>query len=321
MAQFIKTIQNFSYQYNLWKEGSKIIVGVSGGGDSVCLLDILIRLKNKYNFELYIAHVNYGLRGVDSQADELFVRELAKKYNLPYSVLTVKKTVNQGNLEDNLRQIRYQYFEKLRLKMSYDVVAVAHNQDDQAETVLMRIIRGTGLNGLSAMKAKNGKIIRPLLQTSKKDILSYLSKHELQFKTDATNADTRFKRNEVRHNLIPYLEKNFNPTIKKTLASWAVTVADDYDFIEKKGTSFADLVCKNKSANFSAKEFSALHPAIARQALRSIISNIKSNLCDIENVHIEEMMKVIKSGKSKHAKATISGLNISKKGDKVDIRL
>lgn len=321
MTQLTKTIQNFAFSGKLWEKNSKVILGVSGGSDSSCLLDIFSKLAPKYNLQLHIAHVNYGLRGEDSKKDELFVLELAKKYNIAVSVLKPKKSQYKGNLENNLRQIRYDFFEEIRTELSFDLVAIAHNQDDQAETVLMRIMRGSGLNGLSAMKAKTKKIIRPLLQTSKKDILAYMKENKLKYRTDQSNFDSKFTRNSIRGGLLPYLEKNFNPAIKKTLAEWSISVADDYDFIAQNTEIFTKNICKNKGADFSAQKFILLHASIQRQALRNIVNILKENTIDLENGQIEEIIKVIKSTKSKAQKADIAGLNISKKGDKVDIHV
>ena len=320
MAQFIKTIQNFAFANNLWEKGSRIIIGVSGGSDSVCLLDILSKLKSKYDLQLHITHINYALRGEDSEKDEIFVRELSKKYNIPLTVFKPKKADYKGNLENSLREIRYAFFEKMRLQLGFDLVAVAHNQDDQAETVLMRIIRGSGLNGLSAMNAKTKNIIRPLLQTSKKDILAYVKQNKLKYRTDKSNLDINLTRNNIRHKLLPYLEKNFNPAIKKTLSQWSTTVASDYEFIDQSAQHFAGKVCENKCANFNAQDFLLQHIAIQRQALRMITNNLKKTTLDLENGQIEEMIKIINSSKSKNQKALICGLNISKKGVKVDIR-
>ena len=112
--QLVKTIQNFAFQNELWEKNSKIVLGVSGGPDSVCLLDVLYNLSKKYNFELHIAHVNYGLRGKDSEKDEKFVRELGEKYRIAVSVYSPSKKEYQGNLENSLRNLRYEYFENLR---------------------------------------------------------------------------------------------------------------------------------------------------------------------------------------------------------------
>jgi len=319
MVNLIKNIQNFAFQNNLWEKDSKIVLGVSGGPDSVCLLDVFYNLADKYNFKLHIAHVNYGLRGQDSKQDEKFVRELGEKYGIAVSTYSPSKKEYQGNLENSLRKIRYEYFEEIRKELNFDLIAVAHNQDDQAETVLMRIIRGSGLNGLSAMKAKNRKIIRPLLGTSREEILNYLKQKKIKYRTDKTNADTKLMRNKIRHSLLPYLEKNFNPGIKKTLSEWSKTVADDYDFIEKSAERFKKNICKNKHITWDSKNFLALQPAMQKQLLRNIFHQLKKETLDIENKQIEEIIKVIKSTKNKTQKASVGGLKILKKGDKVDM--
>ena len=320
MAQFIKTIQNFAFQNALWEKNSKLIVGVSGGPDSVCLLDVFVKLTKKYNLKLHIVHVNYELRGEDSKKDEIFVRELAKKYNIEVTVLKPKKRTYKGNLENCLRNIRYDFFEKVRSELDYDLIAVAHNQDDQAETVLMRIIRGSGLAGLGGIRIKTRNIIRPLLQTSKTDILAYLKANNLKYRIDKSNFEKKFTRNSIRHGLLPYIEKSFNPEIKTTLAEWSKSVADDYEFIEKSSRHFKSFVCENGRSKFSADEFEKLPFSMQRQILRNIFIDLKGATTDIESSQIEELAKVVKSKKSKSQKASIGGLNISKKGDKVYIR-
>lgn len=319
MPNLIKKIQNFAFQNDLWKKGSKIVLGVSGGPDSVCLLDIFSKLAKKYDLELHIAHVNYGLRGKDSEKDELFVCELGAKYGIGVIVLKPRKIEYKGNLENSLRQIRYDFFEKTKKKVGFDLIAVAHNLDDQAETVLMRIIRGSGLSGLGAMKAKANDTIRPLLFVSRKEILAYLKQNKLGYRVDKSNLDTKFTRNSIRHGLIPYLEKNFNPGISKTLVQWSVSVAEDYDFMAQNAERFVRNICKNKYNDFSTKTFLSFHPGIQRQVLRSIIGKIKNSTEDIQNSQIEEIIKVIKSTKCKNQKAQIGGLNVLKKGDKVEI--
>lgn len=317
--QLIKKIQNFAFQNELWEKGVKIVLGVSGGPDSVCLLDILYKLSKKYDFKLHIVHINYNLRGRDSEKDERFVQKLGEKYGIATSCCSPSKKEYQGNLENNLRNIRYEYFEKIRKELSFDLIAVAHNQDDQAETVFMRIIRGTGLQGLAAMRAKNANVIRPLLDISRREILDYLKREKLKYRIDKSNASTKFQRNKIRHSLLPYLEKNFNPNIKKTLSEWSKVVADDYAFIEKSAEKLRKDFSKNKKFVFSADYFNGLHPAMQRQLLRNIFLELKKETIDLENKQIEEIIKVIKSTKSKDKKAQISGLKILKKGDKVDM--
>jgi tRNA(Ile)-lysidine synthase len=221
----IKKIQNFAFKNSLWKKEARVVLGVSGGPDSVCLLDIFSQLSEKYDFKLHIVHVNYALREKDSEKDEAFVRELGKKYGISVSIFLPKKTQYRGNLENCLRKIRYDFFEQTRKKLGFDLIAVAHNQDDQAETILMRIIRGSGLNGLGAMKSMSGNIIRPMLCVSRSEILSYIKQKKLKYRFDKSNRNTKFTRNRVRNDLIPYLEKSFNPSIKKTISTYKNKIA------------------------------------------------------------------------------------------------
>jgi len=392
MKSLVKNIQNFAGRYGLWKKGDRIIAAVSGGPDSVCLLDVLVKLAPKYNFKLRVAHINYGLRGKDSNRDEKFVRELARKYRLEIEVMKYRMIINKarekadgfqipltpfskggvnsenqiqqitpslwegGRLEgktslassfspegkegqaneNHLRKIRYDFFEKIRKKEKCDLIAVAHNQDDQAETVLMRILRGAGLRGLAAMRpsapsphpgflpqGNKNVIIRPLLNTSRKEILEYLKANKLKYRTDITNKDIKIFRNKIRHRLIPYLEKNYNPNIKKTLADMALVIADDYDYLlanEERAIKRAGAdINKKGGVILSAKKIQKLHPAVQRQCLRKIISQIKTDLTDIEAGHIEEIVKITASAKSKIQKAEFKGLKIKRKGDKVRI--
>lgn len=318
MNKLIKKIQTFSHQFNLWQEGAKITVGVSGGPDSVCLLDILVNLSKKKKFKLVIAHVNYGLRGVDSDKDEIFVRKLAQKYNLKLEVLEVKKERQKNQSESFLRELRYNFFEKIRKENRFDLIAVAHNQDDQAETILMRLIRGSGLLGLRSIRPRNNRIIRPLLDTSRREIVAYLKDKNLKYRLDKTNKESKYLRNKIRNKLIPLLEKEYNPILRKTLANSAGNLADDYDFILKSADKFFERIDFDKEKNiysFECRKFLKNHPALQKQILRKIIFNLKKNLLNIESSHLEELIKIIKSGKNKSQQMKLKGLKINKKGD------
>lgn len=321
MSSFVKNIQTFSFKHNLWKKGDKIIIGVSGGPDSACLLHILAFLKEKYELELHIAHINYNLRKEDSKKDELFVKKLAKKYSLELSILKPNKKDYTGNLENSLRKIRYAFFDKLKKDLSYDSIAIAHNLDDQVETFLMKMLRGSGLNGLRAMKPKNNFVIRPFLFIPKKEILLYLKKEKIEFRIDKSNKDELFFRNKVRHKLIPYLEKNFSSAIKNIIFNMTISIAEDYSFIEKEGFEiFKKIDIKNnKKITFKEDFFLSLNPSMQKQLLRNTILKIKKDLLDIETCHIEEILKIIKSKKAKKQRMSLKGLNISKKGAIIEI--
>lgn len=314
---FIKNVQNFAFQNGLWEKGARIVVGVSGGADSVCLLHMLKTLAKKYEFSLHIAHVNYSLRGKDSERDEEFVQKLAHSYGLPVTVFSFNKASGRKHSEEELRAARYAFFEQLRSDLGFDLIAVAHSQDDQAETVLLRLIRGTGLMGLSAMKAKNGNIIRPLLVLSRKQILEYLKKHSLEYRLDKTNAQAVFARNKVRLKLLPRLEKDFNPRIKENLNLLALIAGDDYDFLLKKAVEALEFSEEKNGLSFRTAWLEKLHPSLQRNCLRLLVSKTKEDLAGIEASHIEEILKIAKSRKNKAQKASFRGLNITRKGAKV----
>lgn len=326
MSNFIKNIQNTVFQNSLFKKNDKIILAVSGGPDSVCMLDVFSELQKKYNLELIIAHVNYGLRGADSKKDEELVRKLARKYGMeiftlkPHPALraTLSLVKERGIMkfpsEDYLRKIRYDFFEKVRSENNFDAIAVAHNLDDQVETFLMRVIRGTGTDGLTAMKFRNGFLIRPLLATTRKEILAYLKEKKLSFRIDKTNLENLYSRNKIRNELIPILQKKFNPQIQETIFSSLVSIAEDSDFLEKETQkSFS----KNSSLEIS--KLKKLHPAILRRLLRKKIEEKNGSLKNISTKNIEEILKVINSTKSKTQIIKFENLKITRRGDKLEI--
>ena len=227
-----------------------------------------------------------------------------------------------ANLEENLRQIRYDFFEKIRKEKKLDLIAVAHNMDDQAETLLMRIIRGSGLQGLGSMRPKNNFLIRPLLATSRKEILAYLEKNELNYQIDTTNTDTRFLRNKIRFKLIPYLEKNYNSSIKKILFSSSLNIANDYNYIENesgKALKKSSLEDTTGKIILSIKKISSLPQSLQRQSLRIAISLVKNSRKDIIFQHTDELIKMIKSKKNKSQKIKFEGLKISRSGDRLTL--
>jgi len=310
MPNLIKKIQNTNHQENLWEKNSKIILGISGGPDSVFLLDFFAKLKKKYPLKLIVAHVNYGLRGSESDKDQALVEKLAGEHELEMIVLNpkLKKKVS----ENYLRDIRYNFFQTLREDFSFDSIAVAHTQDDQAETFLMRVIRGSGLKGLTGMQFKSNYIIRPLLEIFKKEILEYLKKNKISFRIDKTNLESKFLRNKIRNQLIPYLEKNFNPNIQKTISNSVPSITQDYSFISETAQ-------KKSKGELSVKKLLALHSAMQKRVLLEKIKEKKSDLKDIEASHINEILKAIRSTKGKNQIVLFKGLKVVRKNDKVFI--
>lgn len=214
--RLLKRVQTFAAAHTLWNTDSRILIAVSGGPDSVCLLDMLTFLSQKYPISLGIAHVNYQLRGEDSAADEQFVRTLARRYQIPCFIKRYPSS--QPHDENTLRDFRYAFFEKLMGQHRFDRLALGHHRDDQAETLLMNLIRGTGPMGMAGMLPKHGSHIRPLLALDRAQILQYLTACCIEFRTDKSNSDTRYTRNRIRHELLPLLRDRFNPNIIATLA-------------------------------------------------------------------------------------------------------
>jgi tRNA(Ile)-lysidine synthase len=310
----IKKIQENIFRYQLFQRGAKIIVAVSGGPDSVCLLDVLSTLRKKYNILIIVAHVNYGLRGKDSDLDEKIARKLAQNFSLPIEVLKYRPGKGVANSEEKLRNIRYDFFEKLGKKHKAGAIAVGHNLNDQAETVIMRIVRGTGLRGLGAIRFRNGNIIRPLLNIDRKTILKYLRDKKLRWRIDKTNLGADFTRNKIRNKIFTYLEKKINPNIQESLFNLSQSVADDYDFISLFAS---DWLKQNKK--LSVSKIIRIHPSLQREVLRQKIEKLVPYLRGVETVHMDEILKIIKSDKSKNQKFRLKDLRVSRNGDKLTI--
>lgn len=198
------------------QDGASVIVALSGGADSVALFRILSEL----GYQLKAVHCNFHLRGAESDRDELFVRELCDAHKIDLEVVhfdTEKYAVGHGlSIEMAARELRYDYFERTRAEMGAEAIAVAHHRDDSVETLLLNLIRGTGINGLKGMRPKNGHVVRPLLTVSRIEILDYLKKIGQDFVTDSTNLHDDYTRNKIRLNLIPLMEQ-INPSVKESL--------------------------------------------------------------------------------------------------------
>lgn len=206
----------FIAHHNLLSKDTKVVVGVSGGADSVALLHLL----HMCGYTCIVAHCNFNLREDESDRDEQFVAELAKRWNLPFESISfdTEKTAAERkiSIEMAARELRYEWFESLRKKHHAEAIAVGHHRDDNVETVLLNLIRGTGIRGLSGILPKNGHIVRPLLAISREEIDSYLKAHNLEHITDSTNAENYYLRNKIRNELIPMLSQ-FNPSVREAI--------------------------------------------------------------------------------------------------------
>jgi len=196
-----------------------------------------------------------------------------------------------------------------------DAIVIAHNRDDEAETLLLRLIRGSGLSGLSAMRPRNKYIIRPLIETSREDIIEYLTNRSLIFRKDMSNDDAKYLRNKVRHILLPLLEKEFQPQIKKLLAETALLLGEDYDLLQNQGAHIP-LVRKDGVIEFSCRNLLQMPPALITQELRFLLRPFLAGKNPSKNL-IFECMKAFKSTKKKNQVITCKGLKCIRKGDTV----
>ena len=209
-------VQQFITEKSLFVREDKLILGISGGADSVCLMHVFLELG--YSFEL--AHCNFNLRGEESDADEYFVKDLAKKYQLKIHVKQFDTLVyaaeNKISTQMAARDLRYAWFEKLRIKSNAKYLAIAHHANDDVETFFINLVRGSGLKGFLGIKEKNNAIVRPLLSVSRLEIEKYLKDRGLVFREDSSNASVKYLRNKIRHELIPLLAQ-MNPSIQQTV--------------------------------------------------------------------------------------------------------
>ncbi|MDD5409429.1 MAG: tRNA lysidine(34) synthetase TilS [Candidatus Omnitrophica bacterium] len=277
-------------KYRLIQKGDKILLGVSGGPDSMALLLQLFSLKKKLGLSLHIAHVDHGLRK-DSHSDALFVENWAKRLGIPINIIRLdsKVTERKGSLEEICRQARLDFLINIARKIKADKVALGHNLDDQAETVLMRILRGTGLSGLSGISAKrsikNILFIRPFLETSRSEIEAFLKRKKINPRIDSTNKEEVFFRNKIRHNLIPLLKKEYNRNIVEVLANLAESISYDYEYLDQVARKNA----KGTNLRLKIGRIKKLHAAILRLTIRQSIAYIQGDTRRIGFQHIKEL--------------------------------
>jgi len=232
-------VQAYISEQAIFAPGDRVVVGVSGGPDSVCLLDLLFRLRNTWRLALHVAHLNHRLRGDDSETDEAFVASLAAGLNLPYhrgetDVAALARS-EKTSIEAAARIARQIFFETLRDKTGADRIALGHTRSDQAETLLLRLLRGAGTTGLGAIRpVRDGVWVRPLLAVSRPRIETYLDYRRLDARQDRTNRDIRFTRNRIRLELLPHLAEAYNPRIEEALARTSDVLRQEDDLLDRQ---------------------------------------------------------------------------------------
>ena len=298
-------IKNNIINMKLINHGDNILLALSGGPDSVFLFHNLRKLRETLSFNLYASHINHMYRGEDAIHDEKFVKALCDKYGVKLFIKRKNAAEYAKELkcteEEAGRILRYGFFKENLSEVGGGKVAVAHNLNDQAETVLQRIIRGTGIDGLSAMSFKKDNLIRPMLNISRDEIMNYLHENNYEYCIDITNTQDIYGRNKIRLNLIPYLEKNFNPNIKNSLYRMSQAMERDKKIIGKYIELKFFQVLKEKRANrivFDLNMLKSLEAGESGRIIRRGIEELKGNTVNIQMKHIDYAINLIVSGKT-----------------------
>lgn len=298
----VSRVAQVVHRQRLFNSGDTLVVAVSGGADSTALLDILANLPD-HNFNLIVAHLNHCLRGAESDADEEFCRELALRYSASFESCCVDVATmaeeQRLNLEDAGRRARIDFFNAIKLKYSAAAVVLAHHADDQAETVLQRLLRGAGMNGLSGMTYRNDRgYVRPLLEVTRREIEQYLRELGLSWRDDASNSDTVYLRNSIRHKLLPLLEE-YNPSIRANLVATASIICEDEALLEQLAVQVFGGSCRAERGEVvcSVGSLQALHIALRRRVLRIAYKQLTGNLDGVGQCHIRALCDLIDSNK------------------------
>ncbi len=296
----------FIQEHHLVSGGEKLLVAVSGGPDSVCLLNILVKLQRELTIKLYIAHLNHQLRGAESEADAGYVSDLAHQLGIP--AIIDKRDVKgyqaqqRLSLEEAAREVRYSFLTQVARSIGANQVAVGHTIDDHIETILMHLIRGTGTRGLRGLQpitvwqsgSNSLTIVRPLLTVSHQETEDYCHHHQLMPRLDASNLSLSPLRNRIRHQLLPLLE-SYNPRVAEALLRTGRIASDDIDFLDKEIVRLWDEIAQEQEgAIFLDKErFDQLPSALQRYLLRASAEKLLGSAKDIETRHIEAMMSAL----------------------------
>ena len=293
------------------KQGDKILVALSGGPDSVCLLHILHRLKEPFNLKLGAIHINHMLRGEEADNDEKYIIKLCDELGINHYVkrIDIEYVARDTNvsLEVAGRNERYKAFEEIKEKYEYNKIAVAHNANDQAETVLMRIMRGTGLEGLTGIKAKRADgIIRPILCLNREEIEEYCEKNNLNPRIDASNYERIYSRNKVRLDILPYMKENFNKDIIDTLNRMTLLLQKDNEFIEEYSNKCYNIYCENygEKIKVSKNLFETEMDSIITRVLIRVFKEISNSYQNFEMKHIYEVVNLAKKSTGKKLNLT-----------------
>lgn len=289
-------------KYELISNGDKLVLGVSGGPDSMCMLNILKEIKENgiLNFEITVAHMNHMIRE-EAKKDENYVKKYCKENEIKFysKSIDVEKIANTNKIstEEAGRNERYKFFDEILKKTASSKIAIAHNKNDNAETVIMNIIRGSGVSGLKGIEAKREKYIRPLIECEREEIEEYCEKENLNPRIDKTNFENIYTRNKIRNIVIPFIKKEFNPNIIETINRLSNLVTEEETYIEKQvEKEYKEILIEEnlekRTIIVDLKKFNNEEKVIKSRLILYTITRILGSSKGIEKIHIEDIIKL-----------------------------
>jgi len=296
-------VLNTIHKFNLIENGDKIVLGVSGGPDSLFMLDILNKIRNneKYNlnFEIVVAHINHMIRE-EANSEEEFVKDFCQKINVPFFAkrIDVEKYANNNKIgtEEAGRNIRYEFFDEVMKKTDSNKIAIAHNKNDKAETIIMNILRGSGISGLKGIEpTRENKIIRPIIEIEREAIEEYCEENKLDPRIDKSNLENIYTRNKIRNILIPLIKEEFNPNIIETITRLSEVVTEENEFLNVLvKEKFRECLLQEKKDEIilNLKQFNMQEKVIKKRLILYTISKLKGSTQGIEKIHIEDIIKL-----------------------------
>jgi tRNA(Ile)-lysidine synthase len=304
MEHVIESVRTTVLKYRLLERDDLVLVAVSGGCDSVFLLRCLHMLKGEFHIRLVVAHLNHMLREDEAERDAHWVENLCAELSLDCvtgsrDVRTFSKK-NDLSLEEAARICRYDFLEETRNKVHADRIALGHTADDQAETLLLRLLRGSGRTGLASMLPKRGYLVRPLLALRRQEIRDYLDGNDFQYLDDSSNADTIYTRNLIRHKIVPLIESTINPSLVPLLARTATVLSEEDAFLEAIAQEDLERIARKDGPGLrlDLEALMGIETARRRRVLRKAICAVKGNLRNIGAVHIDKVLELLEAGSS-----------------------